>query len=92
MTCTKTSRLCNAVAERRSEAKVPTIGTMTVKGSKQGLLIGDVLLKGKAVVLVLLLEAWLSACSGHAGHGAGHALCTLQAGNITRMSKRIKIV
>ena len=52
---------------------------MTIKGSKQRLLIGDVLLKGEAVILVLLLEAWLPACSGHAGHGAGHALCTLQA-------------
>lgn len=50
---------------------------MTIEGTEEGLLIGDVLLKGKAVVLVLLLEARLPACSGHAGHGARHPCCTL---------------
>lgn len=55
----------------------PTIGSMTIKGTKEGLLIGDVLLKGEAVVLVLLLEARLPTCSGHAGHGARHPCRTL---------------
>ena len=50
---------------------------MTVEGAKEGLLIGDVLLKGKAVVLVLLLEAGLPASPRHASHGARHACCTL---------------
>ena len=50
---------------------------MTIKGAKQGLLIGDVLLKGEAVVLVLLLEARLPASSGHACHGACDSCCTL---------------
>ncbi len=50
---------------------------MTIKGTEEGLLIGDVLLKGKAVVLVLLLEARLPACSGHAGHCARHPCRTL---------------
>lgn len=60
-----------------------TIGTMAVKGTKQGLLIGDVLLKGKTVVLVLLLEAWLTARPRHAGHGAAHACRALQAYTIS---------
>lgn len=50
---------------------------MTIKGTEEGLLIGDVLLKGKAVVLVLLLEARLATCSGHAGHCACHPCRTL---------------
>ena len=36
---------------------------MTIEGAKQGLLIGDVLFKGEAVVLVLLLEARLPTSS-----------------------------
>jgi len=56
---------------------LPTIGPMTIKGTEEGLLIGDVLLKGKAVVLVLLLEARLPARPGHAGHCACHPCCTL---------------
>lgn len=39
-----------------------TVGPMTIKGAKKGLLVGDVLLKGKAVILVLLLEARLAPC------------------------------
>ena len=39
-----------------------TVGPMTIKGAKEGLLVGDVLLKGKAVILVLLLEARLAPC------------------------------
>lgn len=50
---------------------------MTIKGTEEGLLVGDVLLKGKAVVLVLLLEARLPSCSGHAGHCARHPCRTL---------------
>lgn len=44
-------------------SKRHTVGTMTIEGAKQGLLIGDVLLKGEAVVLILLLEAWLPTSS-----------------------------
>ena len=56
---------------------------MAVKGAKKGLLIGDVLLKGKAVVLVLLLEAGLPASSGHACHGACHSCCALHTHTVS---------
>ena len=55
-----------------------TVGTMTIEGAKQGLLIGDVLLKGKAVVLVLFLEAGLPTSPRHTCHGACYPCCTLQ--------------
>lgn len=50
---------------------------MTIKGAKQGLLVGDVLLKGKAVVLVLLLETRLPPSTRHACHGACDSCGTL---------------
>jgi hypothetical protein len=55
-----------------------TLRAVSVHGPKQRLLLSDVLLKGKAVVLVGLLEAWLAARARHAAHV--HAQSALQRG------------
>lgn len=44
---------------------------MTIKSTKKGLPGSYIFFKGKAIVLVLLLVAWLPPSSGHAGQLTG---------------------
>lgn len=74
----RSSRSCcgwrSVACSSPAPVQLPTIWPVAVQGTKQRLVLRDVLLKRKAVVLVGLLEARLTARSRHARHVEAGAL------------------